>query len=88
MARLRTGQPSPILALTQTHLLAQLETHNWLLDYYRVHIDLVDLHLAMMRADASAATQLHRRIAQYAATHQVPFFQRVAEKIVPLTLHA
>ena len=88
VARLRIGQPSPIFALTQTYLLAQLEPHNWLLDYYRVHIDLVDLHLAMMRADAGAATQLHRRIAQYAATHQAPFFQRVAEKVVLPTFHA
>ena len=81
VARLRTGQPAPVIAPAQTHLLAQLETHHWLLDYYQVHIDLVDLYLATMAANAPAAVRLHQRVAQYAATHQAPFFWRVAERV-------
>ena len=80
VARLRTGQLAPVFAPTQTHLLAHLETHNWLLDYYQVHIDLVNLHLATIAADASAATRLHQQVAKYAATYQMPFFVRVAER--------
>ena len=80
VARLRIGQPAPTFTPAQTRPLAQLETHHWLLDYYQVHIDLVDLHLAVMATDASATTRLHQRVAQYAATHQAPFFRRVAER--------
>ena len=81
VACLRTGQPVPVVAPAQTHPLAQLETHHWLLDYYQVHIDLVDLHLATMAADVPAAARLHKRVAQYAATHRTPFFRRVAERV-------
>ena len=81
VARLRTGHPLPAATPAQTHLLAHLETHHWLLDYYQVHIDLVNLHLAAAAADAPAATQLRQRVADYAATHQAPFFQRVAERV-------
>ena len=81
MARLRTGRPVPVSASVQTHLLVHLETHGWLLDYYQVHIDLVDLHLATLAADAPAATRLHQRVAQYAAIHRAPFFRRVAERV-------
>ena len=87
VARLRTGQPAPACAPTRLHLLAQLETHHWLLDYYQVHIDLVGLHLAALAADAPAVAQLHQRVAEYAATHQMPFFRRVAERVV-LTGHS
>ena len=81
VARLRTGRPVSVFAPVQTHLLTHLETHGWLLDYYQVHIDLVDLHLATLAADAPAATRLHQRIAQYAAIHRAPFFRRVAERV-------
>ena len=88
VARLRTGCPVSAHQPTQVHLLAHLETHNWLLDYYQVHIDLVDLHLAALAANAPAATRLHQRVAQYAATHQAPFFRRVAGRVLALSATA
>ncbi|MET4073598.1 hypothetical protein [Hymenobacter sp. UYCo722] len=83
VARLRTGRPAPPAVVPPpTYHLAQLETHHWLLDYYQVHIDLVDLHLAVLAADVPATARLHQRVAQYATTHQTPFFRRVAERII------
>jgi hypothetical protein len=82
VARLRIGQPASALAPVQTHLLAQLETHHWLLDYYQVHFALVDLHLAALSADAPAVARLQQRVADYASVHQAPFFRRVAERVL------
>ncbi|WP_216689180.1 hypothetical protein [Hymenobacter siberiensis] len=82
VARLRTGRAAPGCPPAQTHPLAQFETHHWLLDYYQVHIDLVDLHLAVMAADAPAAAQAQQRVVQYATTHHTPFFRRVAERVL------
>ena len=74
----RTGQPA---AATQVALLAHLETHNWLLDYYQVHIDLVDLHLAVMATDTAAAVRLRQRVEEFALVRQAPFFLRVAQRV-------
>ncbi|RTQ50198.1 hypothetical protein EJV47_11225 [Hymenobacter gummosus] len=78
VARCRTGQPAtrpPGLAA-----LFALDTHAWLLDYYQVHLWLVELHFA---PDASTAAAWQARVADFAQRHHMPFFARVARAIPP-----
>ena len=82
VARLRTGQSHATAGgPTNVHLLAQLETHNWLLDYYQVHIDLVGLHLAAVAANSFEVAQFKSKIDQYATSRHMPFFQRIAQLV-------
>jgi len=78
VAELRTGR-NPT-AKFHMHSLFGLETHSWLLDYYKVHLWLVELHFAA-GADAAAATRLQQQVAEFAALHRMPFFERVARQI-------
>ena len=61
--------------------LFQLETHSWLLDYYQVHIWLVELHFAS-GTSSTETVQLLKHIQEFAAHHRMPFFERVAHQIV------
>ena len=82
VARLRTGQSHATAGgPTNVHLLAHLETHNWLLDYYQVHIDLVGLHLAAVAANSFEVAQFKSKIDQYATSRHMPFFQRIAQLV-------
>ena len=80
VARLRTGRPTNVEL--STHSLMQLESHSWLLDYYQVHIALVELHLATLAGNASKVAELRARIAEFAETHQFPFFNDLARRII------
>ena len=80
VARLRTGRPAnPALP---AHSLKELESHSWLLDYYQVHIALVELHLATLAGHTAEAGRLRAQIADFADVHQFPFFNRLAQRIV------
>ncbi len=80
VALFRTGR---VLADNLTaHLLFRLETHSWLLDYYQVHIGLVELHMAVMgEADAAELARLRDQIVEFAACHRMPFFNRLAGRM-------
>ena len=79
VARLRTGRPDvPDLP---AQALLQLESHNWLLDYYQVHMALAALHVASLAGDMVLAAQLRAQVACYAARHHFPFFNRIAQQI-------
>ena len=57
VALLRTGRA--LVSNVNISLLFQLETHSWLLDYYQVHMRLVELHIAVVgRADMSEVDRL------------------------------
>lgn len=56
-----------------------LDTHSWLLDYYRVHLWLVELHFA---SDTTEAHALLAEIDTFSLIHRMPFFQRVAQAIM------
>lgn len=80
VARLRTGRPAnPALP---AHTLGELESHSWLLDYYQVHIALVELHLATLAGRNAEASRLRAWIADFAAVHRFPFFNGLAQRIV------
>ena len=80
VALLRTGG-IPVSQLN-TSLLFQLETHSWLLDYYQVHMRLVELHIAAVGgATALEVEQLQSQVAEFAARHRMPFFERMAVNI-------
>ena len=77
VAELRTGRaPADTLRM---HSLFQLETHSWLLDYYQVHMLLAELHFA---ADAATAAKLQVQIQEFAYQYRMPFFARVAGRIM------
>ena len=79
VARLRTGRPAaPVLPAPARQ---QLDSHSWLLDYYRVHAALVQLHVAACAGEAASVEQLRNEIADFAAAHRFPFFNRVAQAI-------
>jgi hypothetical protein len=81
VAELRTG----LISAGAPHLrsLFDLETNSWLLDYFQVHIWLVELHFAA-DANAAEATRLRSHIREFAALHRMPFFERVAGQIGPV----
>ena len=79
VARLRTGRPA--VPGLPTHSLWQLESHNWLLDYYQVHMALVGLHVATLAGEAEQAAQLRAQVGDFAAKHHFPFFNRLAQQI-------
>ncbi|OGX85275.1 hypothetical protein BEN48_14825 [Hymenobacter glacialis] len=60
--------------------LFQFETHSWLLDYYQVHIWLVELHFAA-GTDATEETRLRSHIKGFAVLYGMPFFERVARSV-------
>jgi hypothetical protein len=78
VAELRTGLISA--RAPHLHSLFNLETNSWLLDYFQVHIWLVELHFA---ADTNAAeeTRLRSHIREFAGLYRMPFFERVAAGI-------
>ncbi len=78
VAQLRTQRSSASVPSVQG--LFQLETHSWLLDYYQVHIWLVELHFAIGTSSAETI-RLLARIQEFAALHQMPFFERVAQRV-------
>jgi hypothetical protein len=82
LARYRTGQLAAVPPPNPAARLTQLETHGWLLDYYQVHFDLLDLHRAVLTADAAAAARLHERVAAHAGAHYQPFFRSVAQRVL------
>ncbi len=59
------------------HSLFNLETNSWLLDYFQVHIWLVELHFAA-GTDAAEETRLRSHIKEFAELYHMPFFERVA----------
>ena len=80
VALLRTGHV--LVDNLKAHLLFRLETHSWLLDYYQVHIGLVELHMAVMgEADVAELDRLRDQIAKFATRHRMPFFNRLASRI-------
>ncbi|WP_070727907.1 hypothetical protein [Hymenobacter lapidarius] len=78
VAQLRTHHSRASVPSVQD--LFQLETHSWLLDYYQVHIWMVELHFAT-GTDAAEETRLLSHIQEFAALHSMPFFERVARRI-------
>ncbi|WP_460609033.1 hypothetical protein [Hymenobacter terrigena] len=78
VAELRTGLISA--RAPHLHTLFNLETNSWLLDYFQVHIWLVELHFAV-GTDAAEETRLRSHIKEFAALYNMPFFERVAEGI-------
>ncbi|MBD2724218.1 hypothetical protein [Hymenobacter armeniacus] len=78
VAELRTGLISA--RAPHLHSLFNLETNSWLLDYFQVHIWLVELHFAIGN-DAAEETRLRSHIQEFAALHRMPFFETVAERI-------
>ncbi|MCC3152893.1 hypothetical protein Q3A66_07790 [Hymenobacter sp. BT770] len=79
VAEFRTGR-APAGA-TSIQSLFHLESHIWLLDYYQVHTWLVELHLAAGPA-APEVPQLLKEVKEFAELHRMPFFERVAQRIV------
>ena len=80
VARLRTGRAAD-LAARPARALVHLESHGWLLDYYQVHIALVELHLATLAGEAAPAARLRAQVAAFAVVHRFPFFNKVAQRI-------
>ena len=78
VGELRTGLISA--RAPHLHSLFNLETNSWLLDYFQVHIWLVELHFAA-GTDAAEETRLRSHIQEFAALHHMPFFERVAGQI-------
>ncbi|MBJ6110024.1 hypothetical protein JAO73_13460 [Hymenobacter sp. BT523] len=78
VAELRTGLISA--SAPHLHSLFNLETNSWLLDYFQVHIWLVELHFAIGN-DAAEETRLRSHIQEFAAQYRMPFFETVAERI-------
>ena len=78
VAELRSG----LISARAPHLrsLFNLETNSWLLDYFQVHIWLVELHLAA-GTDAAEETRLRSHIKEFAALYGMPFFETVAGRI-------
>ena len=80
VALLRTGRAFA-RAGGSPRALFGLETHSWLLDYYWVHIALVELHFS---GDAGLgipqATELQSQVLAYATRYRMPFFHRVAQR--------
>ena len=79
VALLRTGRI--MVRGLSASLLFQLETHSWLLDYYQVHIGLVELHVAVLNGAAAEVVRLRRQVVEFAVRHRMPFFGRLAERI-------
>ena len=81
VALLRTGH-APV-SYPDSSLLFHLETHGWLLDYYQVHMRLVELHVAAVGgATASEVEQLRSQVVAFASRYRMPFFGRLAGAIV------
>ena len=78
VAKLRTGHR---VAAVSAPPIFHLESHNWLLDYYRVHMALVELHFAALAGNTAETARLRARVVAFAATHRMPFFERVAHGI-------
>ena len=80
VALLRTGRA--LVSGLNTSRLLKMETHSWLLDYYQVHMGLVELHIAIMSgANMPEVDRLRCRVAAFAARHRMPFFARLAGAI-------
>ena len=79
VARLRTGRAADLSR--SAHLPIMLETHSWLLDYYQVHLALVELHIITLVGEAAQAAQLLARVAAFARAHQFPFFNQIVQRI-------
>jgi hypothetical protein len=74
VAELRTGRrPAAALSL---HPLVALDTHSWLLDYYRVHSWLAELHFE--EAGTPESARLYAQIEEFAAWHGMPLFVQLA----------
>lgn len=76
VARVRTGQlPAPV---APTVAARQPEESGWLMDYFRVHTWLAELHLT---TDTTEIERLLGVIQDFANFHRMPFFARVARQI-------
>ncbi|WBA40795.1 hypothetical protein [Hymenobacter canadensis] len=80
VARLRT-QPTES-AVAYAPAVFRPEESGWLLDYYQVHLWLVQLHFAAA-ADTSETERLLALVQQFAVRHGMPFFERAARQIAP-----
>ena len=65
---------------TRLRALFMLDTHSWLLDYYQVHLWLVELHFA---ATAAEQQELRGYIDTFAQQHGMPFFRQLAGQVPP-----
>ncbi|MBT2556521.1 hypothetical protein J7E24_01855 [Hymenobacter sp. ISL-91] len=65
---------------TRLRGLFMLDTHGWLLDYYQVHLWLVELHFA---AGVPEQQELRSYIDTFALRHRMPFFGQLAGGIPP-----
>ncbi|RFP64861.1 hypothetical protein D0N36_11820 [Hymenobacter lapidiphilus] len=65
---------------TRLRTLFMLDTHGWLLDYYQVHLWLVELHFAASTAEQQ---ELRGYIDTFALQHRMPFFGQLAGLIPP-----
>jgi hypothetical protein len=79
VARLRTGRAAP--AALPVRSLLPLESHSWLLDYYQVHIDLAELHLAALAGKGARVAELLAQVGRFAEAHRFPFFGQLAQAI-------
>ncbi|NVO32223.1 hypothetical protein [Hymenobacter lapidiphilus] len=65
---------------TRLRALFMLDTHGWLLDYYQVHLWLVELHFA---AGTAEQQELRSYIDTFAQRHRMTFFGQLAGHISP-----
>ena len=79
VARLRTGRAAG--PARPAHALSRLESHSWLLDYYQVHIALVELHLAALAGEGPQVATLQARVRDFAESHGFPFFSQLVQDI-------
>ena len=79
VARLRTGRS--VDSVLPAHALSQLESHSWLLDYYQVHIALVELHLAALAGEQAQVATLQAQVTGFAESHGFPFFSQLGQEI-------
>ncbi|OWP63885.1 hypothetical protein CDA63_06640 [Hymenobacter amundsenii] len=78
VANQRLGLPA--VAPTRLRGLFALDSHSWLLDYYRVHFWLAELHFA---TEATKQQQLQELISTFAHEHGMPLFRTLANQLVP-----
>ena len=78
VAARRSGRP--VRRPTRLRALFLLDTHSWLLDYYQVHLWLVELHFATTKAEQ---LELRGYISTFARQHRMPFFGQLANQIPP-----
>ncbi len=73
----RTGRPA--VPPTRLRALFELDTHSWLLDYYQVHLWLVELHFA---PDTASQQSLRDLISTFTDQHGMPWFRTLADRLI------